>query len=332
MKNSLLISIVLSIVLSLATSSAQTPILMSAGYAAPTPMLVSPGQIVTIYVSGTKTVLPAQSSTLRATTVPLPTTLGGFSVTVQQGTNTYPAPLLSVVQTSNCAAGTTPSPQCTITGLTIQIPFEIASSLDLPLVSQLPASYLSVNDNSTSSAQFPIAPLTDTVHVLTVCDVQNVIGFLPSPCQAIATHADGTLVSNLAPASAGETIVLYAYGLGPTTPAVSSGQASPTPAPVVLWGPDLTIQFDFRPNAGAAIPYRAPNVVAPQALFVGLTPGQVGLYQINLKLPDVIPPVPPCSVYFSCLGSLVGCLIQSNLTIDIAGVSSVDGAAICVQP
>jgi hypothetical protein len=72
MKNSLLVSIVVSVVLSLSSSSAQMPILMSAGYASPSPMLVPPGQILTLYLSGTKTVLPVQSSTLRATTVPLP--------------------------------------------------------------------------------------------------------------------------------------------------------------------------------------------------------------------------------------------------------------------
>jgi hypothetical protein len=45
-----------------------------------------------------------------------------------------------------------------------------------------------------------------------------------------------------------------------------------------------------------------------------------------------VPPVQPCPVLFDCLGSLVGCFIQSNLTIDISGYSSFDGAAICVQP
>src|SRR5579863_590785 len=86
-------------ILSLVPISAQTSTLMSAGYDLPTPIQVAPGQIITLYISGTKTVLP---STIRATTVPLPPSLGGFSVTLRQGNNTYTAPMVSVTQTPNC--------------------------------------------------------------------------------------------------------------------------------------------------------------------------------------------------------------------------------------
>jgi hypothetical protein len=120
-------------IMSLAAVSAQTTILMSAGYTTPTPIQVAPGQVITLYISGTKTVLPLQSPSIRATTIPLPTTLGGFSVTVRQGNNMYAAPLLSVAQTPNCTDANRLSPQCIITGLTIQIPFDI-TPMQYPLL------------------------------------------------------------------------------------------------------------------------------------------------------------------------------------------------------
>jgi hypothetical protein len=61
----------------------------------------------------------------------------------------------------------------------------------------------------------------------------------------------------------------------------------------------------------------------------------VGLYQINIQLPSAFP-----AAVVSCTTLVVGtgnpayppAFVQSNLTIDIGGVSSFDGAAICIQP
>jgi len=335
-KTSLLLDLVTFTVVSLATVSAQTPILMKAGYSAPTPIPVAPGQVITLYISGTKTVLPPQNQSIRAATTPLPATLGGFAVTVRQGNKTYPAPLLSVAQTPNCTDANQTSPDCITTALTLQIPFEIASVSVLIQAAQTPGD-LSVNDNGTESGHFPIAVITDNIHVLTLCDLRAG-SFLPSPCPAIVTHADGTMVFSTSPAVPGETLVLYAYGLGPTTPAVKTGESTPILVPDVLdpfsapvVSNDFKVQFDFRPNARASIPYLAQGRI-PTPDFVGLTPGQVGLYQINVKIPATVPAIPACTVSFDCLNTLIGCLIQSNATINIAGVSSFDGAAICVQP
>ena len=63
-------------------------------------MRVAPGEIVTLYVTGAKTVLP--SSVLfqaYAKIVPLPLSIAGFSVTIRNGYNgTFNAPLLAVGQ------------------------------------------------------------------------------------------------------------------------------------------------------------------------------------------------------------------------------------------
>jgi uncharacterized protein (TIGR03437 family) len=76
------------------------------------------------------------------------------------------------------------------------------------------------------------------------------------------------------------------------------------------------MSFDFTPNA-AASGYLHTESYAK----AWLTPGFVGLYQVNVQLPPTFPDVPSC----------VPDVVQSNLTISLGGDFSVDGAAICVQ-
>ncbi len=310
--------------------------LVGSGYSNPTNIWVSPGQVITVFVSNTKTVLPLGSPTLRATTLPLPTSLGGFSVNIRQsGTTNYPAPLFSVEQGLKCGSNRT-SPDCFSTALTLQIPFEISLRSEPPTLTEL-----IVNDNGTQSEAFLLGLTSGSIHVLTTCETQGtmssgtVLAF--PPCSGVVTHADGSLVSSSSPAKAGEVVIIYAVGLGSTLPSVKTGDATPTPAPI-LGGPSplgsrtVDIQFDFRPNAMPSHPFVDPRIAAPVApgpIFAGLTPGQVGLYQINVKIPDSIPQIPACT---GVAPSPLISYVQSNLTIDIGANLSWDGAAICVQP
>jgi uncharacterized protein (TIGR03437 family) len=114
----------------------------------------------------------------------------------------------------------------------------------------------------------------------------NVNGFYSNPVTitttaaqpGLASFADGTVIAqdtnyNLItadnPAHAGEVIILYATGMGATNPPVATG----TPAP-------------SSPPAQVAI---APQVsiggTNAQVLFAGLSPGSVGLYQIDVEIP-----------------------------------------------
>jgi uncharacterized protein (TIGR03437 family) len=292
--------------------AAQTPVLAGGGYASPLPLRVAPGQVVTLYVTGTRTIFPPESAAIRATSVPLPAVLGGFSVTLRQG-GTYAVPLFSVEQTPVCPDGDRSSPGCILTAITVQIPYELMA---VPPGSAAPEvlSDLAVNDSGFASARFLIAPAVDNIHLLTV------------------THADGTPITADSPAKASEVLVLYGFGFGRTMPEAKTGAAAPLPAATLAGRP--VVQFDFRVNAGPSRPYINPLLmtpVFPGPIFAGLTPGQVGLYQLNVRVPESMPAVPPCT-RAGGLGSGLTGVVSSNLTINVAGVASFDGAAICVQP
>ena len=88
----------------------------------------------------------------------------------------------------------------------------------------------------------------------------------------VAQHLDGTLVLPTAPAAPGEYIVIYSSGLGATDIPVASGAASPSnPVANVADPPVLTL--DGNPIS---------------ILFAGLTPGLVGLYQVNFQVPATL--------------------------------------------
>jgi uncharacterized protein (TIGR03437 family) len=87
--------------------------------------------------------------------------------------------------------------------------------------------------------------------------------------QIIAQHLNGTLVSEASPAQPGTYVILYLAGLGATDTPVADGAGSPaSPLAHPVLPPVLTLN-------GVGQPYQ----------FVGLTPGIVGLYQINFQVP-----------------------------------------------
>lgn len=96
---------------------------------------------------------------------------------------------------------------------------------------------------------------------------------------AIMTTPNGALTGIPShPVTAGDIVVIYTIGLGPTSPPVPSGTASPI-SPLATIDPG-TVQACFGNNS----PFSPAPCVNPQ--FVGLTPAFVGLYQINLAIPQ----------------------------------------------
>jgi len=93
----------------------------------------------------------------------------------------------------------------------------------------------------------------------------------------VATHSNGTLVAPTgltagvvsSPATAGETIVLYANGFGPTAQPIPNGSLITTPL-ILLANPTVTIG-----GASATV------------AFAGLT--EAGVYQLNVMVPAGLP-------------------------------------------
>ena len=109
----------------------------------------------------------------------------------------------------------------------------------------------------------------------------------------IATHGNGPLVTRAAPAQKGEIVVLYATGLGATSPAAIPDQVATMAAPIVNLA-------DFRVLLnGAAV---NPHLI----LYAGVTPGFAGLYQINLQLPADTPSNPEIRIGLSTVMSPEG--------------------------
>jgi uncharacterized protein (TIGR03437 family) len=92
--------------------------------------------------------------------------------------------------------------------------------------------------------------------------------------QGVIMDVGNRLVDSANPAKAGDVVVVYCTGLGATNPAARSGEAAPadplakvtTPVEVLIGGQKGVVHY------------------------AGLTPGFVGLYQVNVQIPSGVTP------------------------------------------
>jgi uncharacterized protein (TIGR03437 family) len=96
-----------------------------------------------------------------------------------------------------------------------------------------------------------------------------------APGIVVVTDASYNVVDATHPAHAGEMLVFWALGLGPTNPMVADGAAAPSSPPALVTAA-VSVQF------GGDFFY---NTTTPS--FVGLSPGSVGLYQVVATLPAI---------------------------------------------
>jgi uncharacterized protein (TIGR03437 family) len=90
---------------------------------------------------------------------------------------------------------------------------------------------------------------------------------------AAATDANGVVFTQANPAKRGQTIVLYVNGMGPVDHQPPSGEPTPLPPPLA--------------NTGTAT-VTIGNIAA-HVDFSGMSPGWVGLYQVNVDVPSNAP-------------------------------------------
>ncbi len=85
---------------------------------------------------------------------------------------------------------------------------------------------------------------------------------------ASLVHGDGSVITPSSPAVPGEVILVFLTGLGRVTGTITAGQA---PASAMAARASVNVQI-------------GTHSVTP--LYAGLAPGFVGLYQVNLRLPE----------------------------------------------
>ena len=96
-----------------------------------------------------------------------------------------------------------------------------------------------------------------------------------APSTLAITHGDfGSLVTTQNPARRGEIVHLYSVGLGPVSPSVATGVVSPVDRLSRLEGDAI---FSW----GLPISQRPVDVA-----FAGLAPGLVGIYQVDVRVPE----------------------------------------------
>lgn len=179
----------------------------------------------------------------QASSLPLPTTsANGVQVTV----NGAAAPLYYVTPTQ----------------IIVQVPYEITADNF--------ATFKVIN-NGTSSNAVTVYTATTSPGVFT--QTADGVG------AADVFHLDYTPVTQSNPAAVGETLFMYANGLGQTNPAATTGAAPPSsPSQLVN---DQAFGLDIFDSKGNLTSIDSANA----NFFAGLAPGFPGVYQINFVVP-----------------------------------------------
>lgn len=199
--------------------------------------VVAPGSLAALFGNG----LALQ--TLAANSLPLPATLAG--VTVKIGGRFAPLFFVSPSQ------------------INLQVPNGLTANT---------ATIEVFNNSSTTPIQTGTVTLAEAAPGLFTSNA-NGVGQAVALNADYSRNADFELTPGARPELAGGVVVLFATGIGATTPSVPDGQAAPaSPAAMDMGTPIVTIG----------------GVNAP-VLFSGLTPGLVGVWQLNVRIPDSLP-------------------------------------------
>ena len=212
--------------------------LNAASFSLSTP--VAPGAMVSIF--GTN--FTDSTSALTAQGFPLPTAMGGTSVTI----GGEAVPLLAV----------------TATQINAVLPFDLTVNTSVPIV---------VIRNNAVSAPQPVSMVSSQPGVFTQSENGEGVGIV------VIVHPDGSQVEagNGNAASAGDAVVIYCAGLGDTTPRSVAGfpaTASPLsntidPVTVTIGGVNAPVQFSGL--APGFVGLWQVNATVPQSVTPGMS-------------------------------------------------------------
>jgi uncharacterized protein (TIGR03437 family) len=172
---------------------------------------------------------------------------------------------------------------------TSQIPLPTAVASSCLTVNGLPIPILFVSPNQIN-AQMPFATggnisvilhtpagVSDTYNATLLATAPSVFSAmlpgLDTPVATIFRNSNGQMVTGSNPVHTGDVLTIYATGLGQTSPAGQTGTPAPNhPLASALTAPVVTL--------GSA---------TLQVLYAGLAPGEIGVYQINVQIPNSAP-------------------------------------------
>jgi uncharacterized protein (TIGR03437 family) len=173
-------------------------------------------------------------------------------------TQVAPVPLPSALDGVRVLAGGNPLPILSISPgeVWFQVPFELATGATISVGLD--------NSSVFAGCRAVTVPVVERDPYFFVSDM------------LIAAHQDwGSLVASNSPAQPGEVIHTYAVGLGAVTPAMATGIPAPPGGVFPLAGPfDCYVGYG---TAGQPLP----------VVFAGLAPGMIGIYQVDIMIPNV---------------------------------------------
>lgn len=242
----------------------------------------------TVALSGSVTVTPTQttpysltatgpggiaSATVTVTVAPKPA-LPTFTAAGVVNAASFKAPIssgsIATVFGANMAGGTAQASA-------VPLPTSLTGTQVLVNGATAPLIYVSPGQ---INFQVPVEAIgaSATIQVVSTLGVSSVVTVPLSTTPGLFQGGDGNVIAqdpqgnllgtNSNPAKAGDVAVVYATGLGPTDCRVETGKASTAALCRTLAVPDVFVGGQ-----------------KAQVLFSGLTPGFIGLYQINLTIP-----------------------------------------------
>ena len=312
--------------------NAALPITM--GYTEPAPFQAAPGQVVTLFLDDISFGTDGRLRSAQAGAGDLPQSLAGISVriTLLDGSEMQ-APVFAVQQKQLCGLSGFEAGDagCLLTLVKAQIPFELPGGpvLSDQQIYTLPApALISIDVDGRRGRGFPLQPLPDNGHVLTRCDATWDTA-TSSVCDRQVFHPDGSVVTRNAPAKAGETLYVLAYGLGRTDPAVETGHPSPDGAMITDLIPNsprvaLRMVTNFL-NAVSSTPRSAFNPETANATPLTITAAsllsdQIGIYKVSFSLTIPKDPIIPCDSD-----------VRSNSILLVTTSQGVETIGLCVQ-